>query len=72
MPTWLVVQRMKAVFLMTLYVNINDMNYFRINTIAPQPCHSHVCCVLLQIWPMVVIWAENGAHGMCRLGGRYN
>ena len=71
-PTWLAVQRRRAVFLMTLYYSINDMKYFRINTIAPQPCHSRVCWVLLQIWPMVVILAENGAHGMCRLGGWYN
>ena len=31
-------------FFLTLYDSINDMKLFRIITIAPQPCHSHVCC----------------------------
>ena len=39
---------------------------------TPQPCHSHVCCGLLQIWPMLDVWAENGAYGLCRIGWRYN
>ena len=29
MPTWLAVQRSKAVFFLTLYDSINDMKYFR-------------------------------------------
>ena len=28
-PAWLALQRSKAVFLLTLYVSINDMKYFR-------------------------------------------
>ena len=50
MPTWLVVQRSKAVFLLTLYDSINDMKQFQINSITPQPCHSHFvvdCCQLV-------------------------
>ena len=43
-PTWLVVQRGKAVFIMTLNVIINDMIHFRTVSITPQPCHSHFCC----------------------------
>ena len=29
MPTWLAVQRRKAVFFLTLYYSINDMKHFR-------------------------------------------
>ena len=71
-PTWLVLQRSKVVFLLTLYDSINDMKYFWNFCITPQPCHSHVCCWLLPICPKLHFWAENGAYGLCRLGWRYN
>ena len=48
---WLVVQRMKGVFLLTLYDSINDMKLFRNVCITPQPCHSRFCYWLLPIWP---------------------
>ena len=50
-PTWLAVQRSRAVFFLTINVSINDMKYFRTVCITPQPCHSHFCCWLLPIWP---------------------
>ena len=50
-PTWLVVQRSKAVFFLILYDIINDMEQFWNVCITPQPCHSHFCCWLLPIWP---------------------
>ena len=71
-PTWLAVQRMKAVFFLILYDSINDMKHFWTFCITPQPCHSHFCCWLLPIWPYLDVWAENGAYGLCRLGWRYN
>ena len=71
-PTWLAVQRIKAVFLLTLYVSINDMKYFWTVCITTQPCHSHFCCWFLPIRPKLDVWAENGAYGLCRLGWRYN
>ena len=37
-----------------------------------QSCHSHFGCRLLPIWPKLVVWAENGAYGLCRLGWWYN
>ena len=70
-PTWLTVQRSKAVFFLILYDSINDMKYFWTVSITPQPCHSHFCCWLLWIWPQLDVWAENKAYGMCRLGWRY-
>ena len=71
-PTWLVVQWRKSVFLRTLYYSINDMKHFQIVCIIPQPCHSHFCRWLLIIWPYLDFWAENGAYGLCQLGWRYN
>ena len=71
-PTWLVVQRSKAVFFLTLYVSINDMKYFQTNCITPQLCHSHFCCWLLPIWLMLDVWAENGAYGLSRIVWGYN
>ena len=50
-PTWLAVQRIKAVFFLTIYDSINDMKYLRTVCITPYPCHSHICCWLLPIWP---------------------
>ena len=70
--TWLEVQRSKAVFYLILYYSINDMKHFRIITIEPQLCHSHFCCWLLPTLPMVDIWADNRAYGLCWLGWRYN
>ena len=40
MPTWLAVQRSKAVFLMTLYDSINYMKYFQNVCITPQPAQA--------------------------------
>ena len=71
-PAWLVVQQSKSVFLLTLYVSINDMKYFRTASNTPQPCHSHFCCWLLRIWPKLDVWAESWAYGLCRLGSRYS
>ena len=51
LTTWLVVQHSKAVLLLTLYDNINDMKQFRNFFITPQPCYSHFCCWWLPIWP---------------------
>ena len=70
-PDWLAEQEIEDVFSLTLYVNINDMKYFRTVFITPQPYHSHICCWLLPIWPNLDVWAENGAYGLCRLGWRY-
>ena len=50
-PAWLAVQRIKAVFFLTLYDSINDMKYWRTVCITPQPCHSHFCCWWRPIWP---------------------
>ena len=41
-------------------------------SITPQPCHSHLSCRLMPIWPKLDFWAENGAYGLCQLGWRYN
>ena len=67
MRPFLTVQESKAVFFLTLYDSINDMKLFRTVCITPQPCHSHFCCWLLTIWPLLDFWAENGAYGLCRL-----
>ena len=48
------------------------MKLFQIITIAPKPCHSHFCCWLLQIWPILNVYDGNGAYGLCRLGWWYN
>ena len=48
------------------------MKYFRTVCITPQQCHSHFCCWLLPIWPLLDFLAEIGAYGLCRLGWRYN
>ena len=40
-PTWLAVQRSKAVSLLTLHDSINDMKHFQKFCIIPQQCHSH-------------------------------
>ena len=69
---WLVVQRSKAVFFLTLYGNINDMKHFRTVSITPKPCHSHFCCWWLPIWPKLDFWAEHGAYGLFRIGWCYN
>ena len=50
-PTWLAVQRSKAVFFLALYDSINDMEHFWNFCIISQPCHSHFICWLLPIWP---------------------
>ena len=50
-PAWLAVQWSKSVFFLTLYDSINDMKYWLTVCITPQPCHSHLCCWLLPIWP---------------------
>ena len=50
-PTWLEVQRNKAVFFLTLYVSINNMKYLWTVCIITQPCHSHFCCWWLPLWP---------------------
>ena len=50
-PTWLEVQQRKAVFFLTLYDSINDMEHFWNFCITTQPCHSHFSCWLLPIWP---------------------
>ena len=50
-PVWLAVQQSKSVFLQTLYDSIHDINYLWTVCITPQLCHSHFCCLLLQIWP---------------------
>ena len=36
---WFAVQRIKAVFLLTLNISINDMKQFQTFCITPQPCH---------------------------------
>ena len=71
-PASLAVQQNKAIFILTLYLIINDMKHFQIVFIAPQPCHRHLCCWLLPIWPKLDFWAENGAYGLCQFGWRYN
>ena len=71
-PTWLAVQRSKAVFFLNLHVSINDMKHFWTVCITPKPCHSHFWCWLLLIWPKLNFSAENGAYGLCWLGWRYN
>ena len=50
-PSWLVMQQSKSVFLLTLYNSIIDMKNFWTVFITPQLCHSHFCCWLLPIWP---------------------
>ena len=57
-PTWLAVQRSKAVFFLIFYYSINDIKFFLNVLITPQPCHSHFCCWLLPIWPQLDFWAE--------------
>ena len=37
MPTWLVVQRSKAVFFMTLYVSINDSTHPKLSVLHLSP-----------------------------------
>ena len=71
-PALLVLQQSKYVFFLTLNDSINDKKYFRTLWITPQPCHSHLCCWWLPIWPKLDFWAENGAYGLCRLGWCYN
>ena len=48
------------------------MKLLQIITIAPKPCHSHFCCWLLQIWPILNVYDGNGAYGLCRLGWWFN
>ena len=71
-PDWFVVQRIKALFFLTLYNIINDIKYFLNVCITPQRCHSPFCCWLLPIWPKLDFWAEHGAYGQFRLGWWYN
>ena len=52
-PTWLAVQRSKAVFSMIFYDSMNDIKHFRTICITPQPCHSHFsvgCCQFGPNW----------------------
>ena len=49
--TWLEIQWIKDVFLLTLYDRIIDMKNFWTVCIIAQPCTSHFCCWLLPIWP---------------------
>ena len=58
-PTWLAVQRNKAVFFLTLYDSISYMKYFWTDCITPQPCHIHFCCWLLPIWPKLDFYNIN-------------
>ena len=68
MSTWLEVQQIKAVFLMTLNDSINDMKDFR-------NCLHHTS-VMLQPFLLLIganltlagFWAENGAYVLYRLG----
>ena len=69
---WLVLQRRKYVFLLTLYDSINNTKYWLNVCITPQPCHMHFYCWLLPIWPKLDFWAKNGAYGLCRIGWQYN
>ena len=71
-PTWLMVQKSRAVFFLTSCDIINDMKHFWTVCIIPQPWHSHFCCWLLLIWSSLYFWAENGAYGLFWLGWRYN
>ena len=71
-PTWLEVQRSKAVFFLTLYNIINDMKYFRNCLHHTSADHSHFCCWLLPIWPKLDVSAENGAYSLCQIGWWYN
>ena len=50
-PTWLSVQRRRSIFFLTLHDITNDMKYFQMFCITPQPRHSHFCCWWLPIWP---------------------
>ena len=50
-PTWLTVQRSKAVFLLILYDSVNDMKHCLTVSITPQPCLIYFSCWLLPIWP---------------------
>ena len=52
-PDWLAVQLSKAVFFLTLHVSINDLIDCITVCIITQPCHSHFCCWLLPIWPLL-------------------
>ena len=70
-PTCLVVQRSKAVFFLSIYDIINDMKLFQNVWTTPQPCQSHFCYLLLPIWPMLDVWAENEGYGLFRIGWRY-
>ena len=58
-PTWLAVQRSKAVFFLTLYDSINDMKNFLTVCITPHPCHIHFCCWLLPILPKLDLYTIN-------------
>ena len=71
-PAWLEVQRIIAVFFLTLYDSINDMKYWQTVCITPQPCYSHFCCWLLPIWPKLDYRAKNGAYGLRRIGWQNN
>ena len=50
-PSWLTVQRIKAVFFLILYDSMNDIEHFWTVSITPQPCHNHFCCWLLPYHP---------------------
>ena len=71
-PDWLAVPQSKALIFLILYDNINVITHFWTVCITPQPCHSHVCCWLIPIWPILDVWAEIGAYGLCQLGRRCN
>ena len=72
MPTWLVVQRSKAVFFLTLYDSINDMKYLR-NFLHHTSAVSQPFLLLIAAnLGLAGFWAENWAYAMCRLSWRYN
>ena len=72
MPAWLAVQRNKAVFFLTFYDSSNDMKLLWTLCITPQPCHSHLCCWLLPIWPYWMFGLKIEGYGQCRIDWRYN
>ena len=72
LPTWLAVQRSKALMFLNIYDSIKDMKYCQTVLITAQLCHSHFCCWWLPIWPELDFWTENGAYGLFQLCWRYN
>ena len=58
-PTWLAVQRSRAVFFLTIYYSINDMKHFWNVSITLQLCHIYFCCSLLPIWLKMDVYTIN-------------